>query len=406
MKTFFAILTWLSIIGAVQAALRTLTELDELCAPIALYPDSLLAVMLPAATDPVQIVLAARFNQAGGDAAQLDNQPWDDSIKTLAHYADLTQWMADNLEWTKAIGDAFRDQPEDVMAALQRLRTRARTVGNLRDTPQQRIVTEQETIRILPAETDVVYVPRYDPDSVYSVMPPSGCAWITFSFCWRIGGRHHYDFDWHRHSVCVYERTPEWRAPIEVVRAWHPNTAPQHPTSVTSQPTTIPRPQTIGTAHRAPATVPAWHPTSETSATSFVIPMHESPRHMVVAPEHTTPALPPTTVQHEYLTRHDYENNRRTVENNERITHQNTPAGFNQTTASRVARSDQHTMRSTAPMTQPGSSLRVQYEIRSASSLQSSPSRPLLITSRFDNGASNTDGHRGDIMSNSNHNGR
>ena len=266
MKTIWVILMGVWMIGATQAQITTRSpdELDTLCASIALYPDELLAVMLPAATAPADIVLAARFNQAGGTAAQVDSQTWDDSVKVLTHYPELTQWMADNLEWTKAIGVAFREQPADVMAAIQRLRARARAVGNLTDTSQQRIVTEQTIIRILPQNTEVVYVPAYDPALVYTVTLGPGCSWLTFDMSWQVGVWPHYDFDWHRNRVCIRERHPAWREPIEVWRPWHPTTAPQHPTLATSRSAPTLRPPTTRPASHVP--VPTTTVTTHTGA--------------------------------------------------------------------------------------------------------------------------------------------
>jgi hypothetical protein len=90
-------------------------ELNELLAPIALYPDALLALILPASTVPSDVVLAARYIASNGDPAQIANQPWDDSVKSLVRYPDVLKWMDQNLEWTTAVGEAFLDQPADVM---------------------------------------------------------------------------------------------------------------------------------------------------------------------------------------------------------------------------------------------------------------------------------------------------
>ena len=141
--------------------------LNQLLAPIALYPDALVALILPASTVPSDVVLAARYLSSNGDPAQIANQPWDDSVKSLANYPDVLQWMDQNLEWTTQVGDAFLNQPADVMNTIQQLRVQAVAAGNLVDTPQQKIVKEETCIRIVPAEPDVIYVPQYDPEVVY-----------------------------------------------------------------------------------------------------------------------------------------------------------------------------------------------------------------------------------------------
>ena len=218
----------LAVVAQESVAQRPAEELDVLLGPVALYPDALIAVMLPAATAPADVVLAARYLATGGEVDQLEAQPWDDSVRTLAHYPELTQWMADNLVWTTAVGDAFRAQPADVMAAVQRLRVRAQTLGNLTSTPQQRVISDQNVITIIPAEPEVVYVPQYDPQVVYLQPAPFGGSWINYGFWWRIGSWHRYDFDWHRCNVRMREQHPQYRHPVEVIRAWHPAPAAPH----------------------------------------------------------------------------------------------------------------------------------------------------------------------------------
>jgi hypothetical protein len=152
-----------------QIAPQQLTpeELNRLLAPIALYPDALVALILPTSTVPSDLVLAARYI-ASNDPAQSANQPWDDSVKSLVRYPDVLNWMDQNLEWTTAVGEAFLDQPADVMNSVQELRTEALAAGNLTDTPQQEVVQEETGIRIVPEQPDVIYVPQYDPDVVYA----------------------------------------------------------------------------------------------------------------------------------------------------------------------------------------------------------------------------------------------
>lgn len=180
-------------------------ELSQLLSPIALYPDALIALILPASTVPSDVVMGARYLAGSGDLSQVDVQPWDDSVKSLTRYPDVLSWMDQNLEWTSSLGEAFMDQPADVMNSIQALRAQARAAGTLVDTPQQKVVLEEEYIRIVPADPEIIYVPQYDPQIVYvqSYTP----AIITFSMGFAVGSWLNYDFDWRQR--CVY-RGP-WR---------------------------------------------------------------------------------------------------------------------------------------------------------------------------------------------------
>ncbi|WP_438483194.1 DUF3300 domain-containing protein [Oleiharenicola lentus] len=187
-------------------------KLDELLGPIALYPDALVALILPASTVPSDIVLAARFLNDGGKIDEVENEPWDDSVKSLARYPDIVKWMDTNLAWTKQMGEAFSAQPADVMNSVQRLRAKAKANGSLVDTPQQKVIVEDESIVIAPAEPDVIYVPYYDPQVVYVervryVSDPFITFGIGYSTGWWLG----YGVDWHHRRVwCVepsYRRT-------------------------------------------------------------------------------------------------------------------------------------------------------------------------------------------------------
>jgi len=171
-------------------------QLDQLLGPIALYPDPLIALILPASTSPGDIVSTAAYLGARGDPNQDAQQPWSDSVKGLAHYPVVVEWMAQNLIWTQALGAAFANQPGDVMQAIQRLRSEALATGTLTDTPPQRVVEEDGLIEILPAEADVIYVPVYNPEVVYlggyyggpplafGTPYPAG-VWLTNGFDWR-----------------------------------------------------------------------------------------------------------------------------------------------------------------------------------------------------------------------------
>ncbi len=104
-------------------------ELNQLLGPIALYPDPLIGLVLPASTAPSDIVLADRYLQQNGDPAQIPNQPWDESVKGLTHYPSLLKWLDENLTWTSQLGEAYVAQPADVMNAIQQLRAKAKADG-------------------------------------------------------------------------------------------------------------------------------------------------------------------------------------------------------------------------------------------------------------------------------------
>lgn len=142
-------------------------EIEKLVAPIALYPDVLVSQILPAATFPTDIVQAARWCKQHPDLKDLDQQKWDLSVLSVCRYPEILNKMDQDLDWTNALGAAFLDQPDDVMGAIQRLRDQAQDAGVLKTTPQQTVVVEDDAIRIVPTEKEVVYVPQYDPQVIY-----------------------------------------------------------------------------------------------------------------------------------------------------------------------------------------------------------------------------------------------
>jgi Protein of unknown function (DUF3300) len=162
---------------AEQPKLLDAAQLDQLVAPIALYPDTLLAQVLMASTYPLEIVQAARWLEANknlkGDALQAAaaKQDWDDSVKALVTTPTVIVMMNEQLDWTQSLGDAVLAQQADVMDAIQRLRAKAEDNGKLATTEQQKVTTTQQAgkqvIVIEPASPDVVYVPYYEPAVVY-----------------------------------------------------------------------------------------------------------------------------------------------------------------------------------------------------------------------------------------------
>ncbi len=182
-------------------------ELDQLLGPIALYPDALVAIILPASTYPSDIVLAARYLDDGGDPEKIDEQPWDDSVRALARYPEVVQWMDENLAWTRQLGETYLAQQGDVMASMQRLRAKAKENGALADTPQQKVIVEDtNTIAIVPAQKEIIYVPRYDPDVVYVERRYYTSSPIYFGLGFSVGSWLVYSCDWHSRVIYVGNR--------------------------------------------------------------------------------------------------------------------------------------------------------------------------------------------------------
>lgn len=152
-------------------------ELNQLVAPIALYPDSLIAQILMASTYPLEIVQATRWAKQNknlkGDALAkvLEKQSWDPSVKSLVSFPQILQMMNDKLDWTQKLGDAVLAQQGDVMDAIQGLRAKANAQGNLKNTPEQKVVVQEKVIVIEPTNPNYVYVPTYNPTVVYGTWP-------------------------------------------------------------------------------------------------------------------------------------------------------------------------------------------------------------------------------------------
>ena len=182
-------------------------QMDSLVAPIALYPDPLLAQVLAASTYPLQIVTAQRWVQQNSNLkgkALLEaagKQDWDPSVAALVAFPDALRMLDQNLDWTTALGNAFLAQQSDVMAAVQRMRMKAQQNGNLQSTPQQQVQTTtvqgQPTIVIQSANPEVIYVPSYEPTAVYGAAPeyypypsmeyPVGAGLVSFGVGVAVG---------------------------------------------------------------------------------------------------------------------------------------------------------------------------------------------------------------------------
>jgi hypothetical protein len=170
---------------------QTLTpdQLDDLVAPIALYPDPLLSQVLVAATYPLEVVQAIQWIErnpglAGPDLTQAaQQQNWDPSIEALVVFPDVLKRLNDDITWTTNLGNAFLEQQQDVMDAVQRMRESAQQAGKLASTPQENVVTENENgqpyVEIMPANPDVIYVPCYNPVWIWG--PP---RWYPYPQWW------------------------------------------------------------------------------------------------------------------------------------------------------------------------------------------------------------------------------
>lgn len=148
-------------------------QLAQMLAPIALYPDELIAQVLLASTYPLEIVMADRWVQQNKDlqgqelADALERETWDPSVKALVNFPTVLGMLSQKLDLTTKLGDAFLEQKEEVMDTIQELRKKAADAGNLKSTTEQKVVVEEDAIIIEPADSRVVYVPTYDPFVVY-----------------------------------------------------------------------------------------------------------------------------------------------------------------------------------------------------------------------------------------------
>jgi Protein of unknown function (DUF3300) len=234
-----------------QAVEFSQAELDQLLAPIALYPDTVLSQVLIAATYPIEIIQADRWARAntgvkGADAVKLvENKDWDPSVKALVAFPDILQRMSDDVDWTQKLGDAFLSNEPKVMDTIQNLRKKAYASGSLEKVQHLKVQRSAETIVIEPAQERIVYVPVYDTRVVYGnwwwpEYPPvywhqpasyayvSGFYWgpsiyigprFFYSSChWR--NRHVVVIDHHHHShrtfytggsIVSYEGARAWR---------------------------------------------------------------------------------------------------------------------------------------------------------------------------------------------------
>jgi hypothetical protein len=155
-----------------ENATISVTEIDELVGPVALYPDDLLAIVLPASTYPLQVVEAARFlEELENDSTLVPDEDWDDSIVALLNYPEVIELLNEDLDWTWRLGEAVVGQQSDVIAAIEGFRDRAYAAGNLQSDDYQLVSQEEGTIQITPVQDDVIYVPYYEPEQVVVYQP-------------------------------------------------------------------------------------------------------------------------------------------------------------------------------------------------------------------------------------------
>ena len=211
---------------AASPAKQSPKALQQLVAPIALYPDALVAQILAASTYPTQIVEADRWMQGHSNlkgeelAKEVDKQDSDPSVKAVAQFPSVLENMDKNLSWTSSLGDAYINQPQDVTDAVQTLRQQARNAGHLNSNEQENVTTQGKTIVIEPANPEVVYVPAYEPWLVYGApivaypgwYPVPGIYWggigLSFGIGFGIGflggfgwGWGHWGYDWYGHRA-------------------------------------------------------------------------------------------------------------------------------------------------------------------------------------------------------------
>ena len=209
----------------------TQAELDQLLAPVALYPDPLLAQVLMAATYPLEVAEAARWSRAnpgltGDDAVRAaQDEDWDPSVKSLLAFPQVLARMDENPDWTRALGDAFLGQEPQVMDTVQQLRRRAQAAGYLQSDGQVRVLQQGPTIALVPVNPEIVYLPYYDPLVVYGTWwwpayrPVRWAPWprpagIRVSVGFFFGA-----FDWHRRHVRVVNvNNYYYRPPLAVNR--------------------------------------------------------------------------------------------------------------------------------------------------------------------------------------------
>lgn len=206
---------------AAPTAVYTMTDLEYLLGPVALFPDPLLALVLQASTFPQQIVDADDWIVANpraveqDDLSAVDAKDWDASVKALTRFPDVIEMLADHLDWTQSLGMASALQPQDVATAVQLLRAKAESVGNLKSTPEQQVTVREDSgtrvIYIAPANPERIYVPIYDTSTVFFDPLPSALAFSTGIL---VGSAWNDRWGWHnRRWNQIWITPPVWHPP-------------------------------------------------------------------------------------------------------------------------------------------------------------------------------------------------
>jgi hypothetical protein len=220
--------------------LYSMSDLEYLLGPIALYPDPLLALILPASTHPDQIIEAARWLEnnaaavARNDFAEVDAKPWDPSVQALTRFPDTIKMLADHPDWTESLGWAFSVQDADVAAVIQMLRAKAESAGNLKSTPEQVVTTREEggsrVVYIAPANPERIYVPVYDSSLVFDTVVTGA---LVFGTAVLVGSAWNNQWGWNNRNwnqVWIRPPGPGWRPPVRPIRpppgAWRPGRPP------------------------------------------------------------------------------------------------------------------------------------------------------------------------------------
>jgi hypothetical protein len=235
-----------------QAQVLEADQLEELVGPIALYPDDLVAIVLPAATYPLQVAQAARFLEDREQNPALEpDSDWDDSVVALLNYPQVLALMNDDLDWTWRLGNAVLNQQDDVVQAIGSFREQAYAAGNLKTDEHQNVIVDEDVIEIQPADPEVIYVPYYEPSRVVVVQAapayfyypyayplyyypyPATYAFST-GFFWGVSTA--FTIGWHSHHLHVhypyYPSHPYYRYPYyrnHYVRYYPPTRYPGYP---------------------------------------------------------------------------------------------------------------------------------------------------------------------------------
>jgi hypothetical protein len=245
----FACLVMGTTVSAQDGQSYSTAQIEQFVAPVALYPDALLAQIFMASTYPGEVVDADQWTRHNPNlrgnylASALDDQSWDVSVKSLVPFPNVLNRMADNQAWTQDLGNAFLIQPNDVMNAVQTLRHRAYTAGNLRTSNYQRVVMDQQYIQIVPVSTQTIYVPAYNPMVVYGsgwgyptyyypamMAPPPYYQpgnMISFGMGFFVGAALFGAFDWNHHDVYYgqnFYQYPGYRTNVAYWQREHPGT--------------------------------------------------------------------------------------------------------------------------------------------------------------------------------------